>query len=219
MSERINTFFTAIKQGDVVTVARLLDESTVLLQAVDSSSGLSPTMTAAYHQQPQVIDLLVERGVTLNLFEACAAGNTERVRTLLGIDTGQVNAFALDGFHPLGLASYFGHHEVVELLLAAGAEVNTPSRNTLHVQPINSAAAGGHIEIARRLLEQGAEPNARQSEDFTPLHSAAQNGQLEMVRLLLQHGADPGAQANGKTPLDLAREQGHTEIVSLLSQA
>jgi uncharacterized protein len=196
----------------------MLNESTVLLQAKDLGSGLSPVLTAAYHQQPQIVNLLVERGTTLNLFEACAAGQVDRVRALLDIDTAQINAFAPDGFQPLGLASFFGHDQVAALLLAAGADVNTPSDNEMHAYPLNSAVAGGNITLVQMLLENGADPNAHQGEDFTPLHAAAQMGQVEMARLLLQHGADPyGPLAKGKSPLDMAREQGSREMVELLS--
>jgi ankyrin repeat protein len=53
--------------------------------------------------------------------------------------------------------------------------------------------------------------------DFTPLHSAAQNNQLEMIGLLLEYSADPNAKsAEGRTPLAIAQEKGHTGAVELL---
>jgi ankyrin repeat protein len=140
-----------------------------------------------------------------------------RVEALLNADPAQVNAFAPDGFQPLGLAAFFGHPRVARLLLERGADPNIPSRNGLAVQPLNSAVAGQHLEVARLLLNHGADPNARQGENFAPLHGAAQNGQVEMIRLLLERGADPRATAaNGKTPLDYALEENHADAAQIL---
>ncbi len=162
-------------------------------------------------------DLLIARGASLDLLEASAAGRLEVVRKLVEQSPDQVNAWAADGFQPLGLACFFGHQEVAKLLLERGAEVNSPSRNPLKVQPLNSAAAAQNLEIARLLLDHGADPNARQGEDFTPLHAAGQNGQVAMIRLLLERGANPrSASADGKTAYDLAVESGHTEAAQML---
>jgi ankyrin repeat protein len=59
--------------------------------------------------------------------------------------------------------------------------------------------------------------NTRASSDFTPLHESAASGRLEFATLLLEHGADVNAKtAEGKTPLDYAREHDRTEMVELL---
>ena len=75
------------------------------------------------------------------------------------------NAFGDDGFHPLGLACFFGHPEAARLLLERGADVNTLSTNE-HVQTaaIHAAAAAGgdeatRYELVKLALEHGADPN------------------------------------------------------------
>jgi E3 ubiquitin-protein ligase HECTD1 len=41
---------------------------------------------------------------------------------------------------------------------------------------------------------------------------------MEMTKLLLRHGADPAQRSDdGRTALDMARENGHADIVALLS--
>jgi ankyrin repeat protein len=154
------------------------------------------------------------------MFEAAATGQIERVRALIKSDASLANAFSPDGFTPLGLAVFFGHRETVETLLAAGAEVNTPSRESMKVTPLHSAAAARQVEIARVLIAHGANVNATQAESgFTPLHEAALNGNLEFARLLLDHGADVNAKMkDGKTPLGFALEQNKSEMAAFLRE-
>jgi ankyrin repeat protein len=209
--------FAAIKEGDQATVERLLAVDRTLVNAQDEQ-GLSAVMTAAYHQKPEIVAFLVKKRVKLNLFEACAIGKVERVKSILKRKPKLLNEFAPDGFQPLGLASFFGHVEIVRFLLESGAEVNTPSQNGLKVTPLNSAAAGRHYEIAMLLLERDANPNIRQEGDFVPLHSAAMNGQIEMVKLLLQYGADKDLKSlDGKTARDYALENGHKIVAEVLA--
>ncbi len=216
MEAATTSFFSAIKQGDLSTVESMLSQDPGLISAVDTN-GLSAVLTAIYYGNSAIADRLIENGAKLNLFEATAAGRFDTVLEYLEDNPGQVNAWAPDGFQPLGLACFFGHTAIVELLLDRGAEDNSPSRNPMKVQPLNSAVAGQHLEIARLLLEHGANANARQGEDFAPLHGAAQNGQVEMIELLLAHGADPQAvTVNGKRPYDFAIEEGHAEAAALL---
>jgi uncharacterized protein len=128
------------------------------------------------------------------VFEASAAGRAERVRELLDQDPSLANAWADDGFQPLGLASFFGHVEAARLLVERGAEVNSASRNDMKVMPLHSAVATGdpdaRYELAKLLLEHGADPNARQQDDYTPLMAAEHHGDERLRRLLIEHGAE-----------------------------
>jgi ankyrin repeat protein len=129
--------FAAIKEGDQATVERLVAEDRTLVNAQDEQ-GLSAVMTAAYHQKPEIVALLVKKRAKLNLFEACAIGKVERVKSILKRKPKLLNEFAPDGFQPLGLASFFGHVEVVRFLLESGVEFGlmtdhpvVPQRNLL----------------------------------------------------------------------------------------
>lgn len=48
------------------------------------------------------------------------------------------------------------------------------------------------------------------------LIAAAQEGKLDEVKALIEAGADVNAAKNGKTALDIARENGHVAVVELL---
>ncbi len=215
--ETNDSFLDAIKAGDVARVQQLLDlHPELVLQRLEND--LSPVLAATYYGQREVAQLLAQLTPDLTIFEASATGDEERVQTLLRQDQELANAFASDGFQPLGLAAFFDHPNVARLLMNHGAKAGTPSNNAQKVTPLHSAAAAQNVDTAGMLLEHGADPNARQAGGFTPLHTAAENGQLDMIRLLLSYQADPTlASEDGKTPVDLARERGFTEAAALLS--
>jgi ankyrin repeat protein len=212
----INTFFEAIQKGDKEAVERMLRETPNLILAKDEKN-LSPLMTAMYYHEFEIANLLLDRMVALTIFEAAATGRLVHLISNLGHKPELVNAFSEDGFQPLGLAAYFGKIEAVKYLIKAGAEVNSPSRNSLGVTPLQSAVAGGHLEITRLLLAAGASPNVRERGGYTPLHAAAQNGDVEIVRSLIFGGADVEAVSDkNESPLDMALKSGHDEVVNLL---
>ena len=212
-------FFTAIKAGHHHQIIALLDADPSLVNCRDES-GLSAVLTAAYYQEPDIARLLVQRGADLSIFEACAAGELGRVKDWTEQQPEWVNAYAPDGFQPLGLAAFFGHADIVEFLLNHAAEVNSPSHNQMRVMPLHSAIANRRAEIVKLLLDHGADVNTTQADDFTPLHEAAQNGLLDVTQWLLERGAhvNPCLSSSGKTPLALALEHQHEEVAELLKR-
>jgi ankyrin repeat protein len=117
------------------------------------------------------------------------------LRELLDEDPSRANAFGGDGFHPLGLACFFGHLDAARLLLDRGADVNALSTNE-HVQTaaIHAAAAAAgdeamRYELVKLALEHGADPNLRQGGGFRAIDAARQNGDSRVEQLLLEHGA------------------------------
>jgi ankyrin repeat protein len=210
-------FFDAIKQGNMGEVERRLKQDPVLIHAREN--GLSPILVAAYHHEPQIASFLADKTVAITIFEAATTGKINNVIRLLAREPNLVNAYSEDGFQPLGLACFFGHFDVAEYLVKAGASINSRSRNKLKAAPIQSATARGHRKIVKLLLDHSADPNIREQGGYTPLHAAAQNGDDEMIRVLLFGGADLSiASNNGKTALDLAMEAGHEKATLLLGE-
>jgi len=212
----IETFFQAVKTGDLDTVKQMSEKNPALVNAMDDTN-LSPVITAAYHGEMGIANYLVASGAKMDIFSSSALGLTYIVKNLVQKYPKMVNAVAIDGSQPLGLASLFGRPETVQYLILHGAEVNSPSVNEQRVLPLHSAAAGRHLEVVRLLLANGADVNSEQQGGFTALHAAAQNGQLEMIQLLLANGAKTDSLTfERKTPADLARDRGHAEALTLL---
>jgi ankyrin repeat protein len=154
---------------------------------------MSELLQALYRGQDERVQELLAANAQLDVFEAAALGRTDRLRELLDKDPSLANAWADDGFQPLGLASFFGHTDAAQLLVEQGAAVNSASRNDMMVMPLHSAAAAAdpevRYEIAKLLLEAGADPNARQQDEYTPLMAADQHGDTRLRELLVEHGA------------------------------
>jgi ankyrin repeat protein len=208
----------AIRGGNKMALEELLKQEPELLRFA-APNGSSAVLLAAYYGHPELADVFVRHGAKLDVFEASATGNLERVRELVKVDAGLVNAFATDGFFPLGLAAFFGHRAIVEFLLRNGADVSTAARNAQKVTALHGAVARRDVEIVKMLLERGADANAKQERGFVPLQDAAANGNLALVQLLVKYGARVDAKADdGKTPGDMAVERGHQEVVECLAE-
>jgi ankyrin repeat protein len=156
---------------------------------------MSDLLQALYRGDRDAVDELLAADPTLNVFEAAALGRTDRIRELLDEEPAGANAFGDDGFHPLGLACFFGHLEAARLLLDRGADVNALSTNE-HVQTaaVHAAAAaagdeGTRYELVKLALEHGADPNLPQGGGSRAIDAARQNGDARVEQLLLEHGA------------------------------
>ncbi len=209
------TFIDFVQRGDQKSVARAIEHNPALVNA-RNEGGVSAVLLALYYGHPRLAKYLSSLR-ELDVFEAAALGNTARLEELLAKDPEAANAFSADGYHPLGLAAFFGQFHAAQTLINSGAQVNFASRNPMQVTALHSASARKHTRVARLLLENGADVNARQAGGFTPLHAAVQNKQEDMLRLLLESGAEPLARnARGETPVDMARQAGDENILNLL---
>lgn len=216
----MSEFIEAIKTGELNRVKAMLTADPALIDA-RAPTGESAVLTAVYHRQREIVNLLVARGASLTLFEACAAGEIERVERLLdaGGDAARLDAYSADGWTPLHLAAFFGHAKVAELLLARGADVAARSRNANRNTPLHAALAGNHRLLAGLLVGAGADVNAADAAGWRPLHLAAAANDLDAIRALVAQGADVhAANGEGRTPLSIATERNHREAAALLQR-
>ncbi len=200
--------FAAIAAGDTERVKALLGGDPELAVARDDD-GVSALMQARYRNDRASMDAIVSLVPELDLFEAAAFEDLDRLTELLAYDPAAIDAYSGDGFSALHLAAFYGREGAVRLLLAHGADMDARGRGWMTGTPLHSAASGSHAEVARALLDAGADPDARQAGGWTALAGAAHNGNAELAGLLLRAGADPAAvNDEGRSVLDLAEERG-----------
>ena len=129
------------------------------------------------------------------------------------------------GASPLNVACDRTALDAIQLLIDGGADVNT--RTTRGNTPLSCAASGkgctlvktyafnttyDFTNVAEILLDNGADVNL-----LNPLLIAARSGNVKMVQLLLAKGANINAtDAEGQNVLQIAEQQGHTNIVKFL---
>jgi ankyrin repeat protein len=207
---------THLREKNTPAIIALIESNPALLE-FKGGNGASLLLLSVYFGNDELTQFIADRKKEWTIFEATACGLIDIVSQILEKDPRLIDAYAADGFTPLGLAAFFKHEALAEFLLKAGADPSFPSNNAFKVAPLHSAAASKNIKIAKMLIEAGADINATQQEGFTPLHSAAHNGDREMAELLLRNGAKKyQTTEKGKTPYDYAAEIGHVELMKLL---
>lgn len=111
--------------------------------------------------------------------------------------------------------------QVIEALVARGADVNESDPVFLGT-PLSAAAGySKHPHIIDELIRLGADVRKRVGNEETALMVAAQyNTTPGIVETLIAHGADPAAtNAQGKTALDLARQKRNAVTEAALLRA
>ncbi|KAK3167451.1 hypothetical protein OEA41_010578 [Lepraria neglecta] len=169
-------------------------------------------------------DAIEERGLEEMLL-AVPEDNLKVVNRLLGV---HVNANAITQNHSLtdkcssalAVAASEGHVEIVEALLAAGADVNlatgTPQRTVLY-----TAAESGNEHVIVALLAANADVNGVCEQ--TPVIAAANSHHGTAMFLLLLAGADINKPAyldeNGLTPWQATEKEGNEIVKSVFRRA
>jgi ankyrin repeat protein len=199
--------FAATEDGDVATVAALLDEHPDALHARTEPHEHTLLHVAAHHAHPSVVGLLLERGLDVNAREqgdntyamhwAAAAGSLEVVRLLAdsgGDVVGEGDAHELE---VIGWATCWdgtddaAKRAVADFLVSRGARHHIFSAIALNLaDEVRCLAAADPAVPAKRM--------SKFENERLPLHFAVATNRPEMVALLLELGADPeGTDADG----------------------
>ena len=164
---------------------------------------------------------------------AVIKGEKAVVQEMLAAGQVDVNGFDDSRRLALAYAAYFGHKEIVTLLLEYGGEINklddNPSFNewgrTLDDSEqgwgvLHYLAESGNVEMMRFMVEKGANVNMTDKQKGqTPLFIAVEYDHRSMIEALIQVGADVDIidKWSGRAVIHEAAYKGNLEQVKLLT--
>lgn len=211
------TLFESVAQGDMAALRAGLAADPAAAMA-RNESGASLLALAAYYRNAEAVGIVRAALPRLEPHEAIIIGDMAAVEAAL-VAGWDGNTRSPDGFTPLGLAAFFNHDAIFDLLLPAARDVNERATNTQQVAAIHAAAAQRNARMVEKLLRAGANPDLTQADGFTPLHSAAHHGDAATTALLLFFGADPKiTNVRGEDAATLARAAGNAWLAERLER-
>ena len=138
--------------------------------------------------------------------------NVNRMLSMKGID---VETRDNNGKTPLNNAAFYGHVEIVEILLNQRAKLE--GKGSKSGTSLFFACQQGHLPVVNLLIKKGAKIESKNDDGFIPLYTASQSGHLPVVNLLISKGANLEATSNrGFRPLHVAAMKGYITIVKAL---
>ncbi|KAJ4257543.1 hypothetical protein NW762_008667 [Fusarium torreyae] len=182
----------------------------------------TPVSLAAEKGRNDVLRALLVAGATVEcpvpiisspLHIAAATRNLLGCELLLRAGS-YINARTKSGSTALSVAANANFVEIVECLVAHGADPNIPD----YERPLHIAVDWGNLEMVQVILSGRLFPHidAKDGSNFTALGIAASAGRLDIVSILLDHGADPNlrnGRQNSSSPLHLAAINGHRSVM------
>ena len=190
--------------------------------------GRSPLHLASRSGELTTVKMLVKAGAdvratdakgnTCLIFAACF-GLTDTVRYLLGLPEVDLNHQQSKNFTALHLAVQKKHADVVQVLIDAGADIET--KDAEGHSPLHLASDLGELTTVTMLVEAGADVRATDANRLTCLFFAAHCGHTDTVRYLVcLPEVDLNQQAIGNlTALHLAVQEKHSDVVQVLIDA
>ncbi|HEX2835700.1 MAG TPA: ankyrin repeat domain-containing protein [Thermoanaerobaculia bacterium] len=190
-----------------------------------AANGDTPLCHAADDGTVKNVELLLKAGADVNavcnsrntaLSEAVGDGDAAKTTLLLkaGADVNQRDSTNETALHR---AAELSDATVATMLIAAGAELDAKNRSG--ATPLFEAIESDSAATVKALLDAGANPNTKTSAGFTPLYEATRFNHPKLIPLLLAAGADPAVKYDGKSMLQVAREEKNAESIALLENA
>lgn len=152
-----------------------------------------------------------------SIHDAAKRGNLERIKELINVVPEIKNKTDERGMNPLHIAAANGRLDCVKWLAVSGVDLaeETPTGYTA----MHLAAMNGHVNCMMILSAMGSTLSCRTIDELTPLHLACMSGFIECVKWLIANRAKVDVlDNNGRSPLDIAEEYGHEDVVKLLKK-
>ena len=217
--------------------------------AYDGAEEVTPLMLAARHGRERIAELLLANGAKVDARDSAGRGalmhffrghwsprgnppyRAGGVRIIHMLLESEADFSAQPGIMLPFVAGVFGDFEIVAAYMRAGMEPdarNEQGHGILHLIGATDcfARVSGEMRncmrLAGTLLDLGADVNGQDGRGMTPAHLLSRMRRAEAesyVRLLNAAGADWSLKANGKTPLEWARDarSPHADLIEELS--
>jgi ankyrin repeat protein len=221
---------TKTKNGTTLLMASVLDPGKVQMliargvdvKARSASEHDALTIACAYRGTARSVQLLLDGGAEVQPPEGLRTRNTPLVFASMTGDLENVKLLIARGAKPaekaLSQAVTFGYPEIVEALIAAGADVvglkDSSGVNLLHWAAITDRPALVPILVKARVPINDMDDNG-----YTPLMYAAtiDFGDDEVLKALLRAGADRTIRNfEGRTPVAQAKHYKHSRLEAAL---
>ena len=211
----------ALAEGDF-TVAKYLINKKMGINSQEYEFDQTPLFIAAKRENTTAVDLLLEKGVDVNvcdtdgknaLFYALECPAIFRRLVAQGIDTSKKDK---EGKCVIHYAAIEGNVECMKILVESKADIKVAT-DYFGFHAIHCAAMNGNREIVGLLLNNGEDIDARDSYGKTPLMWAAGNGHLDIVKFIVEKGDDVSTTDElGNTPLHWAATNGQIKVIEYL---
>jgi ankyrin repeat protein len=167
-----------VSHYNLVRVKELLAEDPSLLNVMYEPWQETPLGAASHVGNRAIAEYLLEQGAPLTIPTAAMLGRVDAVRSFLDADPANAHVTGAHGISLLYHAAMSGSLEIVEMLKAAGASLETAGH------ALQGATNYGHLDMVKWLLAQGADPNLPDYQNKTPLAIAKANGYAEIAAVL-----------------------------------
>lgn len=190
----------------------------------EPGSGCAPLVHAIMCRQDESVQLLLQHGATPSaeaMLKATLAGRADYVQSLLaaGGTPKATGEFPAPGFASgprqgtlLIAAAERGYTDIVDLLLAAGADINAVDENGRSA--LLRSIVNGRLTMAQKLIEAGADVTLRSRVGTTALMAAARQGNLRLYQHIVRKGGlEEDTNNYGESMLMYAAMGGHCELI------
>jgi ankyrin repeat protein len=193
--EGYSAVMIAVQYNSFAVLQLLLDRGADVHARNEEGNALN---MAARDGHVHVMELLVQRGISITtvgisgktpLMVAAAYGHKAAAAWLLqrGVPVDDVDLYGHTALHCASGSSSSDAAAVVELLLAAGADVH--KCNEFGRTALGEAAYSNNIQCAQVLIAAGADINSAVYDKVSTMHVAVMQGSSGVMQLLLEHGA------------------------------
>lgn len=173
----------------------ILEKSTNALALIQTDKSALNSVFF-FSESSNVVQMFEAKGAKIPFGATVLWGRLAEFKAYLdgGVDINQIVVGSSCAGTALHVAMKYGRDEMVELLLAKGADVNktyVTEDSALHI-----AIEKKRPDWVTALIARKADVNRKNIGGVTPLAKAVESDQVEVARILLEKGADPNLLPN-----------------------